>query len=84
MSMKSEMTTLAGEITILRTRAYSGSSDDEALRAKCIQLALKNESFVSQVWETERQLVSAWRDQAEMECSLRNAIRDKSMCVLKS
>ena len=54
------------------------------MRTKCIQLALENESFVSQVWETERQLVSARREEAGMESSLRNAVWDKSQYVLKS
>ena len=53
MSMKSEMTTLAGEIAVLRTRVNSGSSNNDALRAKYTQLALENEGFVSHVWETE-------------------------------
>ena len=47
-------------------------------------MALKNESFVSQVKETERQLVLARREEVEMESSLRNAIRDRSLYVLKS
>ena len=44
LSMKSEMTMLAGEITVLRARVGDGSPDD-VLRAKCTQLALENESF---------------------------------------
>ena len=43
-SMKSDMTALAGESITLRTRVYSGSTDDEALRAKCAQLAIEHES----------------------------------------
>ena len=61
---------LAGEITVLRARVGNGSSDDDVLRAKCIQLALENESFVSRIWDTERQLVLARRGEAEMELSL--------------
>ena len=57
---------------------------DDTLRAKCTQLALENEGFVSHVWESERQLVSTRHEEAEMENSLRNAIRDKSLYVLKS
>jgi hypothetical protein len=38
--MKSEMTMLPGEITVLRARVGNGSSDDDVLRAKCTQLAL--------------------------------------------
>ena len=83
MSMKSDMRTLAGEITVLRTRVYSGSSD-EALRAKCTQLEITNESTISHMRESERQLVLARREEAEMESSLNKAIRDKALYVLKS
>ena len=76
MSMKSEMTVLAGEITILRARAFNVSSEDDALRAKCTWLALENESFVSRMWDTERQLVLARRGEAEMEVSLKGTTRD--------
>ena len=82
--MKTEMSVLAGEITVLRTRVFNGSSDDDALRATCAQLALENEDVVSHGWEVERQLVSARREEAEVESSLRNVIRDKSLYVLKS
>ena len=43
--MKSEMTMLAGEITVLRARVGNGSLYDDALRTKCTKLALENESF---------------------------------------
>ena len=82
--MKSEMTMLAGEITVRRARVYHVSSDDDALRAKCTQLALENESVVSRMWDTERQLVLARRGEAEMEISLKNTNRDIAQYVLKS
>ena len=69
--MKSDMTMLAGEITVLRARVGNGSSDDDVLRAKCTQLALENESFVSRMRDTARQLVLARRGEAEMELSLK-------------
>ena len=84
MSMKSEMTVLAGEITVLRTCVLNGSSDDDALRATCTQLALENEGFVSRMWDIERQLVLARRGEADMEASLRITSRDKAQYILKS
>ena len=82
--MKSEMTMLAGEITVLRARVGNGSSDDDVLCAKCTQLALENESFVSRIWDTERQLVLARHGEAEMELSLKKTNRDTAQYVLKS
>ena len=74
--MKSEMTMLAGELTVLRARIGNGSLGDDALRTKCTKLALENESFASRMWDTERQLVLARRGEAEMELSLKKADRD--------
>ena len=82
-SMKSEMMTLAGEITILRARVFSGSSDDDALRDKCTQLARYNEIVVSRMWDTERQLVLARRGEAELETSLRNTSRDNAQHIFQ-
>ena len=56
---------LAGETTVLRARVCNGSSGDDALRAKCTQLAFENENFVSRMWDTERQLALARRGEAE-------------------
>ena len=84
MPMKSDMTVLAGEITILRARVYNGSSDDDALSAKFTQLALANERCVSRMWDTERQLVLARRGEVEMDTSLKNMNRDTAQYVLKS
>ena len=81
--MKSEMTMLAGEITVLRARVGNGSSDDDVLRAKRIQLALANESFVSRMRDTERQLVLARRGEAEMELALKKTDRDTAQYILK-
>ena len=81
--MKSEMTMLAGEITVLRARVCNGSSYDNALRAKCTQLALDHDNFVPRVWDTERQLVLARRGEEEMEASLKNTTRDTAQYVLK-
>ena len=81
-SMKSEMTVLAGEITILRARFCNGSSEDDVLLAKCTQLALENENFVPRMWDTERQLVLARRGEAEIEVSLRK--HDPGHCAIRS
>ena len=61
--MKSEMTMLAGEITVLRARVEDSPLGDDALRTKCAKLALENESFASRIWDTERQLVLARRSE---------------------
>ena len=82
--MKSEMTMLAGEITVLRARVGNGSLDDDALRTKCAKLALENESFASRMWDTERQLVLARRGEAEMELCLKQTDRDTAQYSLKS
>ena len=82
--MKSEMTMLAGEITVLRARVGNSPSDDDVLRAKCTQLALENESFVSRMWDIERQLVLARRGEAEMELSLKKTNHDTAQYILKS
>ena len=63
---------------------FNGSSDDDAFRAKCTQLALENESFVSLMRETERQLVLARRGEAEIEISRKNTNRDTAQYVLTS
>jgi hypothetical protein len=76
LSMKSETTMLAREITVLRARVGNGSLYDDALRTKCTKIALENESFVSRMWDTERQLVLARRGEADMELSLKKTDRD--------
>ena len=57
-SLKSDTTSLAGEIVTLRTHISSGPHFDEALRAKCTQLQLaiehENKSF------TIRILIGRW------------------------
>ena len=60
------------------------SSEDDALRATCTQLALENESFVSRMWDTERQLVLARRGEADMEVSLKSTTLDTAQYILKS
>jgi hypothetical protein len=84
LSMKSEMTMLAGEITVLRACVEEGPMGDDALRTKCTKLALENESFASRIWDTERQLVLARRNEEEMQLSLKKTDRDVAQYVLKS
>jgi hypothetical protein len=43
-----------------------------------------NESFVSRMWDTERQLVLARRGEAELEVSLNNTTRDTAHYIPKS
>ena len=54
------------------------------MRAKCTQLALEHESFVSRMWDTERQLVLARRGEAAMEISRKNTTRDTAHYIPKS
>ena len=64
MSTKSEITTLAGEIVTLRAHISAGPRADEALRAKCTQLAVEREDCLSRLRESDRQLASARREES--------------------
>jgi len=82
--MKSEMTMLAGEVTVLRARVESGPLGDDVLRSKCTRLALENESLASRMRATERQLALARRGEEEMQLSLKRTDHDITQYVLKS
>ena len=82
--MKSEMTMLAGEVTVLRARVEDGPLGDDALRTKCDTLAIENKSFIARIWDTERQLILARRSEEEMQLSLKKADRDVAQYVLRS
>ena len=82
--MKSEITTLAGELVTLRAYMPNGPSADEALSTKCTQLAVEREYCLSRLRESDRQLASARREESEMEAYLRNSAREKAMYLHKS
>ena len=69
--MKSEMTTLAGEIVMLRSHLSDGSNADDVLHAKCTKLEVEREGYLSLLRESDRQLASARRAESDIEASLR-------------
>ena len=68
----------------LRAHLSDGPSADDVLRAKCTQVEVERDVYLSRLRESDGQLVAARREESDMEASLCNSAREKAMYILKS